>query len=755
MTRIFRRNFFNKILESQKRSKYNGITKVKYSQSQITIEEECQMLCQKCQEANAQIHLSMNVNGVEKQFHLCQNCYQAEKAKIGSAFGPNMSGFSHFNPMPMEELFKKFASAESQHHMKANPSPHRGSSGFIDQFGRNLTHMARAGLIDPVIGREEEVNRVIEILNRRNKNNPVLIGEPGVGKTAIAEDLATRIAEGKVPSKLMNKEVFLLDVASLVANTGIRGQFEERMKQIISELQQRKNIILFIDEIHLLVGAGSAEGSMDAGNILKPALARGELQLVGATTLKEYRHIEKDAALERRFQPVLVQEPSAQQAIEILKGLREKYESFHEVSFTDEALEACVNLSNRYIQDRFLPDKAIDLMDEAGSKLNLSSNYTSLEKLEGRLQEIAKEKEAVLKEENYEAAARLRQEEMKLEKALNLTESQDRPLVNIQHIQVLIEKKTGIPVGKLQEDEQTKMKNLYAALADKVIGQEEAVEKVTKAIKRSRTGLKAKNRPIGSFLFVGPTGVGKTELSKTLAEELFGSKDAMVRLDMSEYMEKHSVSKLIGSPPGYVGHEEAGQLTEKVRRNPYSIILLDEIEKAHPDVQHMFLQILDDGRLTDSQGRVISFKDTVIIMTSNAGIGHKQIKVGFGEDHTTKELNILDSLGSFFKPEFLNRFDSIIEFKPLEKQHLLQIVDLMLEDLNTLLHEQDMNLYVTGEVKEKLVEKGYNPTFGARPLRRVIQEQLEDKITDLIIDEPACKNFTAIMAEDQIEIMNR
>lgn len=713
------------------------------------------MLCQKCQEANAQIHLSMNVNGVEKQFHLCQNCYQAEKAKIGSAFGPNMSGFSHFNPMPMEELFKKFASAESQHHMKANPSPHRGSSGFIDQFGRNLTHMARAGLIDPVIGREEEVNRVIEILNRRNKNNPVLIGEPGVGKTAIAEDLATRIAEGKVPSKLMNKEVFLLDVASLVANTGIRGQFEERMKQIISELQQRKNIILFIDEIHLLVGAGSAEGSMDAGNILKPALARGELQLVGATTLKEYRHIEKDAALERRFQPVLVQEPSAQQAIEILKGLREKYESFHEVSFTDEALEACVNLSNRYIQDRFLPDKAIDLMDEAGSKLNLSSNYTSLEKLEGRLQEIAKEKEAVLKEENYEAAARLRQEEMKLEKALNLTESQDRPLVNIQHIQVLIEKKTGIPVGKLQEDEQTKMKNLYAALADKVIGQEEAVEKVTKAIKRSRTGLKAKNRPIGSFLFVGPTGVGKTELSKTLAEELFGSKDAMVRLDMSEYMEKHSVSKLIGSPPGYVGHEEAGQLTEKVRRNPYSIILLDEIEKAHPDVQHMFLQILDDGRLTDSQGRVISFKDTVIIMTSNAGIGHKQIKVGFGEDHTTKELNILDSLGSFFKPEFLNRFDSIIEFKPLEKQHLLQIVDLMLEDLNTLLHEQDMNLNVTGEVKEKLVEKGYNPTFGARPLRRVIQEQLEDKITDLIIDEPACKNFTAIMAEDQIEIMNR
>lgn len=707
------------------------------------------MLCQICQQSNAQVHLTVNLNGVEKQLHLCQTCYKTERAKIGSTFGPSMSGFSPFNQQSIEELFKKFASSNGQQHMNVQPS-HQGG-GFIDQFGRNLTQMARAGLIDPVIGREEEVNRVIEILNRRNKNNPVLIGEPGVGKTAIAEDLASKIAEGKVPNKLMNKEVYLLDVASLVANTGIRGQFEERMKQIIQELQQRKNIILFIDEIHLLVGAGSAEGSMDAGNILKPALARGELQLVGATTLKEYRTIEKDAALERRFQPVYVHEPSVKEAKAILRGLKEKYENFHEVTFTDEALEACVTLSHRYIQDRFLPDKAIDLMDEAGSKLNLNSDYTSTERIEQRLKEISKEKETVLNEENYEAAAELRQEEMKLEQALS-NGDQERPVVEVHHIQEIIEKKTGIPVGKLQEDEQTKMKNLYDGLAQKVIGQKDAVEKVTKAIRRSRAGLKAKNRPIGSFLFVGPTGVGKTELSKTLAMELFGSKDAMVRLDMSEYMEKHSVSKLIGSPPGYVGHEEAGQLTEKVRRNPYSIILLDEIEKAHPDVQHLFLQILDDGRLTDSQGRVVSFKDTVIIMTSNAGVGQKSVKVGFGQDHTTKELNILDSLGSFFKPEFLNRFDSIIEFKPLEKEDLLQIVDLLLLELDDILKEQEMTIEVTDAVKESLVDKGYNPTFGARPLRRVIQEQLEDKITDLIIDQPDAKTLVAVLDNDEIKI---
>ena len=527
------------------------------------------------------------------------------------------------------------------------------------------------------------------------------------------------------------------------------------MKRLILELQERKNIILFIDEIHLLVGAGSAEGSMDAGNILKPALARGELQVIGATTLKEYRQIEKDPALERRFQPIHVQEPSVEAAIEILKGIQKKYEDYHEVTYSEEAIRACVNLSHRYISDRFLPDKAIDLLDEAGSKLNLTSDYKSNEQIENRLKEIASLKEEALKHERYEEAAKLRDEELKLEQALNDETNGDRPLVTASHIQQIIEQKTGIPVGKLQQDEKQKMKNLEENLNKKVIGQEKAVEKIAKAIRRSRAGLKPKNRPIGSFLFVGPTGVGKTELTKTLAEELFGTKDSMIRLDMSEYMEKHSVSKLIGSPPGYVGHEEAGQLTEKVRRNPYSIILLDEIEKAHPDVQHMFLQILEDGRLTDSQGRVVSFKDTVIIMTSNAGVGHKPIHVGFGTTNSVEETNILDSLGSFFKPEFLNRFDGIIEFKSLDKEHILKIVDLMVHELQETLKEENIEFTISTEAKEKLAELGYHPAFGARPLRRVIQEQLEDKIADFILDQPEAKNLMAVLEDGKLTVKSK
>ncbi|KAB2337311.1 AAA domain-containing protein [Cytobacillus depressus] len=713
------------------------------------------MLCQKCHEKEAIIQFKVSVNGNERILILCQSCYQEEKAKIGSSFGPSFSSISGFHQLPFDELIKN-ANA-SKNPFTKQPIPNKdnknnGRGGFIDQFGRNLTQFTKAGLIDPVIGRDEEVNRVIEILNRRNKNNPVLIGEPGVGKTAIAEGLATLISEGKVPKKLLNKEVYLLDVASLVANTGIRGQFEERMKQIITELQERKNIILFIDEIHLLVGAGSAEGSMDAGNILKPALARGELQLVGATTIKEYRKIEKDPALERRFQPVHVQEPSADEALEILKGLKAKYEDYHEVTFTEEALQACVKLSSRYIQDRFLPDKAIDLMDEAGSKINLQSDYTTSEEIKQRLEAINKQKDKALQSENYEEAAKLRDEELKLENALNTNNHSSRPLIETHHIQEIIEKKTGIPVGKLMEDEQKKMKLLEANLSKKVIGQDEAVQKVAKAIRRSRAGLKAKNRPIGSFLFVGPTGVGKTELTKTLAEELFGSEESMIRLDMSEYMEKHSVSKIIGSPPGYIGHEEAGQLTEKVRRNPYSIILLDEIEKAHPDVQHMFLQILEDGRLTDSQGRTVSFKDSVIIMTSNAGVGHKEIHVGFGTNEAMKEVSILDTIGHFFKPEFLNRFDNIIEFKSLKKEHLLNIVDIMLNDLMNTLSEQNIKLTVSDEVKGKLAELGYNPAFGARPLRRVIQDQLEDRLADFIIDQLGEQNLQALLDNNEIMI---
>ncbi|TYS08274.1 AAA domain-containing protein [Bacillus subtilis] len=691
------------------------------------------MRCQHCHQNEATIRLNMQINSVHKQMVLCETCYNELTRKPSMSMGPQSFGF------PFEQAFQP---------KEQNAAKQSEKKGLLDELAQNITNGAKAGLIDPVIGRDEEVARVIEILNRRNKNNPVLIGEPGVGKTAIAEGLALKIAKGDVPNKLKNKELYLLDVASLVANTGIRGQFEERMKQLITELKERKNVILFIDEIHLLVGAGSAEGSMDAGNILKPALARGELQVIGATTLKEYRQIEKDAALERRFQPIMVQEPSIEQAILILQGIKDKYEAYHGVTFSDEAIKACVTLSSRYIQDRHLPDKAIDLLDEAGSKANLLIDELNNEDAAERLTAIEAEKAKALEEENYELAAKLRDEEIALEKKTNSSSSHSAVTVEADHIQDIIEQKTGIPVGKLQADEQTKMKELEAKLHERVIGQEAAVQKVAKAVRRSRAGLKSKNRPVGSFLFVGPTGVGKTELSKTLADELFGTKDAIIRLDMSEYMEKHAVSKIIGSPPGYVGHEEAGQLTEKVRRNPYSIVLLDEIEKAHPDVQHMFLQIMEDGRLTDSQGRTVSFKDTVIIMTSNAGAGEKQMKVGFqSDDSVFEEQTLIDSLSMFFKPEFLNRFDSIIEFRSLEKEHLVKIVSLLLGELEETLAERGIALSVTDEAKEKIAELGYHPSFGARPLRRTIQEWVEDEMTDLLLDNSEITSFH-VTAED-------
>ncbi|PPA72238.1 ATP-dependent Clp protease ATP-binding subunit [Jeotgalibacillus proteolyticus] len=705
------------------------------------------MICEKCQSNQANVQLRLQINSQQQDFNLCSACYREERAKLHSA----MNGSSKpNNESPLDDFLSSFNQGKAS---SANKSVRpKQQEGLLEQYGRNISHLSKAGLIDPVIGRDKEIDRMIEVLNRRNKNNPVLIGEPGVGKTAVAEGLATRISEGKVPAKLKSKEVILLDVASLVSNTGIRGQFEERMKQLISELQSRKNVILFIDEIHQIVGAGSAEGSMDAGNILKPALARGELQLVGATTLKEYRKIEKDAALERRFQPIQVNEPSVEEAQTILNGLASHYENFHEVGYSDEALQAAVTLSHRYIQDRFLPDKAIDLLDEAGSKLNLTIDIEDKDSINLRLKEINKEKKDALEKENYELAAQLRDEEEQLEKQLNNEESLVRPVVTKEIIQQLIEQKTGIPIGKLEEDEQLKMQRLESSLNDRVIGQKEAVRKVAKAVRRSRAGLKSKNRPTGSFLFVGPTGVGKTELSKTLASELFGSKDHMIRLDMSEYMEKHSVAKLIGSPPGYVGHDEAGQLTEKVRRSPYSIILLDEIEKAHPDVLHMFLQIMEDGRLTDSQGRTVNFKDTVIIMTSNAGVGMKKQAVGFGSNEALNEANLLDSLSDFFKPEFLNRFDSIIEFSALAKEDLLRIVDLMINEMAVSISEQEMSLEVTHEVKAKLAELGYHPSFGARPLRRAIQEHIEDGLTDFMFDYPEIKSVKAIVENDHIVI---
>ncbi|MBC1968860.1 ATP-dependent Clp protease ATP-binding subunit [Listeria marthii] len=715
------------------------------------------MNCEKCNQNQATIQLYMNINGKRVEMPLCASCYAEvrNQANFGANEFPGAGG------SPFDDIFRQLSGAAAnqpnrEQRSQANPQVQTqtsgGGNGLLDEFGTNLTDMAKNDQLDPVIGRDKEIKRVIEILNRRSKNNPVLIGEPGVGKTAVVEGLANAIVAGNVPSKLMNKEVILLDVASLVSGTGIRGQFEERMKQLIKELQERKNTILFIDEVHTIVGAGSAEGSMDAGNILKPALARGDLQMIGATTLKEYRTIEKDAALERRFQPVTVNEPSTKETLTILNGLKPKYEDFHEVVYSPEALTAAVELSSRYIQDRHLPDKAIDLMDEVGSKYNLAIEKLDENTVSERVARLEDEKNQALQMEDYEKAAKVRDEITRLEENKTSNSFSERPVIQASDIQAIIEEKTGIPVGRLQEDEQSKMKNLESNLTGKVIGQEDAVKKVAKAIRRSRVGLKSKNRPIGSFLFVGPTGVGKTELGRTLARELFGTSDAMIRLDMSEFMEKHSVSKLIGSPPGYVGHEEAGQLTEKVRRNPYSIILLDEIEKAHPDVQHMFLQILEDGRLTDSQGRTVSFKDTVIIMTSNAGATETEASVGFNTATDTKlekGSDILAKLGAYFKPEFLNRLDSVIEFKSLEKEDLVQIIDLMLVDLNAMLAQEGVTIDVSKEVKEHLIELGYDPKFGARPLRRTIQEHLEDAIADSLIDQPEAKNLTATLNDDK------
>lgn len=720
------------------------------------------MNCQNCGKNEATIHLYTSVNGQKRQFDLCQNCYQKLKANQGSMtqnIYQDPFGFSNF-----DDLLSQFSRQMQQNPQNQQVPPtqsgfmggqpprqgQNGGNGLLDQFGVNITQQARDGKIDPVIGRDQEINRVIEILNRRNKNNPVLIGEPGVGKTAVVEGLALKIVAEEVPQKLQGKEVIRLDVASLVQGTGIRGQFEERMQQLIQEVTNADNIILFIDEVHEIVGAGLAgEGALDAGNILKPSLARGELQLIGATTLNEYRMIEKDPALERRMQPVQVDEPSVEETITILKGIQKRYEDYHHVKYTDEAIEQAAILSNRYIQDRFLPDKAIDLLDEAGSKKNLTIAFVDPKSIEKKLDYAQQQKREASQEEDFEKAAYYRDQITKLEKLMKTqVEDEEMPFVTEKDMEKIVEEKTGIPVGDLKEKEQTQLKNLADDLNKRVIGQQEAVEKVSKAIRRNRIGLGKVNRPIGSFLFVGPTGVGKTELAKQLAYELFGSTDAMIRFDMSEYMEKHSVSKLIGSPPGYVGYEEAGQLTEKVRRNPYSLILLDEIEKAHPDVLHMFLQILDDGRLTDAKGRTVSFKDTIIIMTSNAGAGKIEASVGFGAAIEGRTKSVLGQLNQFFTPEFLNRFDGIVEFKALSKENLLLILDLMLSEVNEQLARQEIHVDVDDAVKEKLVELGYNPAMGARPLRRVIQDKIEDQVAECYLDAPDVKNMHAVLDEN-------
>ena len=729
------------------------------------------MLCQNCKINESTIHLYTNVNGKKQQVDLCQNCYQIMKTDPNNSLLGGLTNMNNHNMDPFDDFFNHLGNFQGPKDSipptqsggsygggnygpgSNNQRPQSASNkpkGLLEEFGINVTEIARRGDIDPVIGRDDEIRRVIEILNRRTKNNPVLIGEPGVGKTAVVEGLAQKIVDSDVPQKLQGKEVIRLDVVSLVQGTGIRGQFEERMQKLMDEIRNRNDIILFIDEIHEIVGAGSAgDGNMDAGNILKPALARGELQLVGATTLNEYRIIEKDAALERRMQPVKVDEPTVEETITILKGIQKKYEDYHHVRYTDEAIEAAAILSNRYIQDRFLPDKAIDLLDESGSKMNLTLNFVDPKEIDRRLIEAENLKTQATRDEDYEKAAYFRDQIAKYKEMQTAKiDEQDTPIISEKEIEAIVEQKTNIPVGDLKEKEQSQLIHLASDLKSHVIGQDDAVDKIAKAIRRNRVGLGSPNRPIGSFLFVGPTGVGKTELSKQLAIELFGSADSMIRFDMSEYMEKHSVAKLVGAPPGYVGYEEAGQLTERVRRNPYSLILLDEVEKAHPDVMHMFLQVLDDGRLTDGQGRTVSFKDTIIIMTSNAGTGKVEASVGFGAAREGRTNSVLGELGNFFSPEFMNRFDGIIEFKALSKDNLLQIVDLMLEDVNNRLASNDIHLDVTTKVKEKLVDLGYDPKMGARPLRRTIQDYIEDAITDYYLEHPTDKDLKAIMTSN-------
>ncbi|TDF91424.1 ATP-dependent protease ATP-binding subunit ClpC [Paenibacillus piri] len=640
----------------------------------------------------------------------------------------------------------------------------------LDGLARDLTAYAKDGNLDPVIGRGKEIERVIQVLSRRTKNNPVLIGEPGVGKTAIAEGLAQKIINNEIPETLRDKRVMTLDMGSVVAGTKYRGEFEDRLKKIMDEIRQAGNIILFIDELHTLIGAGGAEGAIDASNILKPALARGELQCIGATTLDEYRkYIEKDAALERRFQPITVDQPSPEEAIQILHGLRDRYEAHHRVKITDDAIEQAVKLSDRYITDRFLPDKAIDLIDEASSKVRLRS-YTvppDLKKLESKLEDIRKEKDAAVQSQEFEKAASLRDTEQKLREELDTTkndwkEKQGRTdsEVTPDDIAQVVASWTGIPVVKLAEEETQRLLKMESILHDRVIGQDEAVKAVSRAIRRARAGLKDPKRPMGSFIFLGPTGVGKTELARALAESLFGDENAVIRIDMSEYMEKHSTSRLVGAPPGYVGYEEGGQLTEKVRRKPYSVVLLDEIEKAHPEVFNILLQVLEDGRLTDSKGRTVDFRNTLIIMTSNVGAEmiKKNSSLGFtaaqdaGKDYGNMKDKVMSELKKSFRPEFLNRIDEIIVFHSLDENHISEIVTLMAEDLRKRLKEQEVDFILTDKAKAFLAKEGFDPTYGARPLRRAIQKHIEDRLSEELLRGMISKGDTLTIDEQDGEL---
>lgn len=695
------------------------------------------------------------MNDPEALEGLMSGFYGGENGEEGGAPTAPLDFLSGFMPGRNEEGSAKTDNKDGKDSSKKK---HFGKKkSMLDTYGTNLTEKAKLGKVDRVINRHEEIDRVVQILNRRSKNNPVILGEPGVGKTAIAEGLACRIAEENVPPKLFGYQLYLIDFTALVAGTQFRGQFEARLKNLLSEAEEAGNVILVIDEIHNIVAAGDAEGAMSAANILKPALARGEIQIIGATTLAEYRkHIEKDSALERRFQPVLVDEPSISESIEILKGIRDYYENYHSVKISDEVIEAACRMSERYITDRFLPDKAIDVIDEAGSSVNLKNiALYDAKKIQNRLSQITNESQEAADKQDFELVAKLRQEELELKATLSQKEEESKNSeVTLDDVAAVIESWTKIPVHKLTEDEATRLLSLEARIHERVIGQDDAVSGVARAIRRGRADISFKKRPV-SFIFAGPTGVGKTELVKTIAEVMFNNEDALIRFDMSEYMEKHSVSKLIGSPPGYVGYDEAGQLTEKVRRKPYSVILLDEIEKAHPEVFNLFLQILDDGRASDSHGKIVNFENTIIIMTTNAGSEFSSSSLGFNSSsELTLKGNVEKSLKQHFRPEFLNRIDEIITFNPLTKDELRKIIDLMLKDIIGRMAQKGASIEITESAKELILEKGFDAKFGARPLKRAIQRLIEDKLAEFSLKNTISENthITADRSGDEIEL---
>jgi ATP-dependent Clp protease ATP-binding subunit ClpC len=715
------------------------------------------MKCERCQKNPARVRVDQIVDGRREAHYLCQSCVEELMNAMNQMGDLDGQGMSESGPFGFVSNGNNSASAPgSANTATAEQRAKYSKTPTLDQYGRDLTADAVEGKLDPAAGRQRELRRVITVLGRRQKNNPVLIGEPGVGKTAIVEGLARRIVEGNVPAPLRGKRIVTLNIGGMVAGAMFRGQFEQRIKSILEELREAKDVIVFIDELHTVVGAGAAEGAVGAADMLKPALARGELRCIGATTLDEYRkHIEKDAALERRFQPVMVNEPSVEEAIEMLRTVRANYETHHGISITDEAVDAAVKLADRYINDRFLPDKAIDLMDEAASALKLEATEkgivspTLIADLEAELADIQSKKETAANAEDYERAAKFRQQELvtqgKLDKARAESGGSVTLIVTPEHVAQVVENWTGVPVSQMLESERQNLVSLEGDLRKRVIGQDEAISAVARAIRRSRAGLKDPKRPIGSFLFLGPTGVGKTELAKSLAAELFGGEDNLIRLDMSEYMEPHTVSRLFGSPPGYVGYDEGGQLTEQVRRRPYSVILLDEIEKAHPEVFNALLQIMDDGRLTDGQGRTVDFKNTVVIMTSNAGsIDLKRaVRIGFStrkdeegerdEQHEAIRSKAMEGLKRMFRPEFINRIDQIVVFHALGKAELYRIVDLLLAQVRARLSEQNIDLVVSDEVRDLLLSEGFDEEYGARPLRRTIQTYVDDTLADAVL----------------------